>query len=287
MIGVRRMGDLTEQERAIIELEENLHRKNLTPIERSQTTVRLVEAVGAHLRGQEITQEGQGTSPDSLAVMDTQTRTSPEPDAKQSNFDRQAVKRRPYQEKPDSQKKVAAEIGMTQSQVSDAQRHVAAIARYPELGAPDLSLKTALRLCRAWDAMSSSKRARARKTWNAKRQAKQDQAEDATGTPKAPKPKAKTPRTKGTPLSTLSAQARLTRTWDVFSAGLMQVINDFEGSGGTAPLLACWTKEEWARAQTQLQERLTQLERISRELEVGAPKGTQMGSLRVIQGQEG
>jgi ParB-like chromosome segregation protein Spo0J len=50
MIEVRRVGELAEQERAIIEREENLHRKNLTPLERSQTTVRLAEAVGVQLR---------------------------------------------------------------------------------------------------------------------------------------------------------------------------------------------------------------------------------------------
>jgi ParB-like chromosome segregation protein Spo0J len=50
MIEVRRVGDLTEQERTIIELEENLHRKNLTPLERSQTTVSLADSVGEHVR---------------------------------------------------------------------------------------------------------------------------------------------------------------------------------------------------------------------------------------------
>ena len=46
MIEVKRGGDLAEHERAIIELEENLHRKELTPLERSQTTVRLASALG-------------------------------------------------------------------------------------------------------------------------------------------------------------------------------------------------------------------------------------------------
>jgi hypothetical protein len=56
MIEVRRVGDLTDQEHTMIALEENLHRKNLTSIERSQATVQLVEAVGVHLRGYAMTQ---------------------------------------------------------------------------------------------------------------------------------------------------------------------------------------------------------------------------------------
>ena len=52
-------------------------------------------------------------------------------------------------------------------------------------------------------------------------------------------------------------------------------------------MLAFWTPEELARAQGQLKERLTQLERIGRELEEGMPQGIQSGTLRVIHGQEG
>jgi ParB/RepB/Spo0J family partition protein len=78
MIEVRRVGNLTEQERTIIELEENRHRKNLTPIERSQTTIRLAEAVGAQLRDSAQTQDGQGTAPNHVTVVHTPTRSSPD-----------------------------------------------------------------------------------------------------------------------------------------------------------------------------------------------------------------
>jgi hypothetical protein len=54
MIEVRRVGDLTEQE-------ENLHRKNLTPIERSETTVRLVIAVGELILWAQLFYEGKTT----------------------------------------------------------------------------------------------------------------------------------------------------------------------------------------------------------------------------------
>jgi hypothetical protein len=92
---------------------------------------RLAEAVGSQLREQAKSQAGQGTSPDDPVVMDTPTGASPEPEAQLSSVDGQAVKHRPYREKVDSQDKVAAEIGMSQSQVSDAQRHVEAVERCP------------------------------------------------------------------------------------------------------------------------------------------------------------
>ena len=102
MIEVRRVGDLTEQERTIIELEENLHRKHLTPLERSQTTVRLVTAVDAQLREQAQSQADQGTQPNHDQDVITQTHTSPDPDAKRSDFDQQEVSRRPSQNRPES-----------------------------------------------------------------------------------------------------------------------------------------------------------------------------------------
>jgi hypothetical protein len=190
---------------------------------------------------------------------------------------------------PDSQRKVAVEIGVSQSVLSYAAQHLDAVKRYPELGAPDVSRNEALSLWKAWEAMTPAKRSRARRTWRAQRQAKHDEAAvppgEAKRRPRAKAPRPKTRRRRQPP--SVSAQVRLTRTWYVFTAGLLQVINDFERSGGIAPLLAAWTPEEWARAQTQLQERLTQLNRISRELEAGTPKGTQSGSLRMIHGQEG
>jgi hypothetical protein len=57
---------------------------------------------------------------------------------------------------PDATEKVAAEIGVSMSTLSLAQRHVTALERYPELEAPDISQREAVRrgvypspLCRA------------------------------------------------------------------------------------------------------------------------------------------
>jgi hypothetical protein len=76
VIEVRRVGDLTEQEWTMIELEENFHRKNLTPIERNQTTVRLADAVGAHLREEAETQSDHGIQTTPYGPEHTPTRAS-------------------------------------------------------------------------------------------------------------------------------------------------------------------------------------------------------------------
>jgi hypothetical protein len=103
MIEVRRVGELTEQERAIIELEENLHRKNLSALERSQATVRLAAAVGAQLREQAQAQAAQGAEPTHDADVSTPTGPSPESDGKLSKFYGMPTTGRIYEEKPDSQ----------------------------------------------------------------------------------------------------------------------------------------------------------------------------------------
>jgi hypothetical protein len=132
-------------------------------------------AVGAHLREEAQAQAAQGSEPIQEKDVDTQNRSSPGPDAKQSDFDCLPKRGRTYQEKPDSQQKVAAEMGMTLSQLSDAERHVKAAERYPELGAPDVSQSEALRRYKAWEAMTPPKHSYARKAWRAQRQAKRDQ----------------------------------------------------------------------------------------------------------------
>jgi hypothetical protein len=188
---------------------------------------------------------------------------------------------------PDSQRKVAAEMCVSQSVLSYAAQHLDAVKRYPELEADDVTRAEALRLWKAWEAMAPTNRSRARKTWRARQQEKQDRAAMPPEEAKK-RPRVKAPRPRKSPtrrLPSVSVQVRLTRTWYVFTAGLMQVINDFERSGGLAPLLAAWTPEEWGRANGQLQNCAAQRVRITRELEAGMPKGTQTEGLRVIRGQ--
>ena len=65
---------------------------------------------------------------------------------------------------------------MPQSKLSGADRHVQAVKRYPELGAPGVSQSAAPRLWKAWEPMTPPNRSRARRAWRAQRQAKCDPA---------------------------------------------------------------------------------------------------------------
>jgi len=78
--------------------------------------------------------------------VDSPTRASPGPDELLSRADENSRHAGGREEKPDSQQRVAEELGVAQSQLSDASRHVAAAQRYPERGAPDVSRSEALRL---------------------------------------------------------------------------------------------------------------------------------------------
>lgn len=96
-IPATRLGDLTPEQLREIELEENLRRKDLTPIEASRTMVELAETV-ADLR---------------------------------SDAERKSNGGRPKD--PSSLRSVAEEIGVSPGTILAAREHVAAVAEYPEL----------------------------------------------------------------------------------------------------------------------------------------------------------
>jgi ParB-like chromosome segregation protein Spo0J len=158
VIEVRRVGDLTDEERLVIELEENLHRKNLTPPEHSRTTTRLAAAVAAQRRGREETQEPQGLQPHEDTTMDTPTSANPRPDEFLPNAGNNPDGGRP--EKPDAQAQVAEEIGISRQALSLSQQHVQAMKRDPELAADDVSRQQAIHFWRAWEAMTPTNRPR-------------------------------------------------------------------------------------------------------------------------------
>lgn len=101
-IEVRPLGELTAAERSEIELEENLQRKDLTAEERSKTLVALAE------KAAEI--DRQGFRADSA---------------------RNPSGGRP--EKAGSLRRVSERIGVPAKTIHDAQKHVAAVERYPVL----------------------------------------------------------------------------------------------------------------------------------------------------------
>jgi hypothetical protein len=105
-IEVRRWPDLTDDERRAIELAENLDRKDLTELELSRQVDVRAEATAEALREEE---------------------------AGKLVYRGNQVSQRGPAPRPDSQKKVAAAMGMSQSTLNLAKQHVAAVEKYPEL----------------------------------------------------------------------------------------------------------------------------------------------------------
>jgi hypothetical protein len=116
----------------------------LTPVERSQTTAQLAEATAEQLRGRAQTQAPQGSAPNPAEDVDTPTPASPGPESKTSPGVEKPKRPGGRQKMPDSQVNVAAEMVVAEMTLSDAQRYLAAVKRYPELGAPGVSRSEAI-----------------------------------------------------------------------------------------------------------------------------------------------
>ena len=101
-IEVRQLGDLSTQELRLLELEENIRRKGLTPYEKNKAMVELVDAVK------------EGLQKDSLSESDNE---SPKQKGGQSN--------------PASQQKVAERTGIPRSTAIEAQAHVETADAFP------------------------------------------------------------------------------------------------------------------------------------------------------------
>ena len=110
-IPARLYSELTDDERREIELEENLRRKDLTPYERSKTLDNLVKKAAEVLAGSAKTDRSKGGRPSKLAV---------------------------------SEVAVSKRINVPQKTINDAQRHVAAVEKYPELAGLDITQKDVL-----------------------------------------------------------------------------------------------------------------------------------------------
>jgi ParB family transcriptional regulator, chromosome partitioning protein len=255
-IEVRMWKDLSEEQRREIELEENLHRKDLTPAEHSKTLADLASAVKKRLLENHSARVAQGTEghPSDANGMAHGNRW-----------------------RPDAKAKVAAEMGISISTLSMAERHLRALERYPELGAAEVSQAAAVHQAAEWDAMRAKQRTWARKKWAKAREVVKGQAPadpEATPAPqtcvaKPPKPKARKRRRRPTPTVAMPP----TRQWYYFSAGLLQVITDFERNGGVAALLTVWTEAGRRQAGQEIAARLEQLQRIEGEIHAGQPTG--------------
>lgn len=100
-IAIRRLGDLTDQQRREIELDENVRRKDLTAYERSKFVTELVDTAKESITG---------TLPDSGRV----SRRGPAPDLT-------------------SDRRIAERVGIPQQTIQEARQHVAAVEAHPEM----------------------------------------------------------------------------------------------------------------------------------------------------------
>ena len=103
-IDARQIGDLTIEELRLLELEENIRRKDLTEYEKNKAMVNYVEAVGEELEKERVLLDSNETSKVRIG--------------------------RPTKGKA-SQQQIAQRTGLTQPTISQAQSHIAAVDKYP------------------------------------------------------------------------------------------------------------------------------------------------------------
>jgi ParB-like chromosome segregation protein Spo0J len=115
-IPAQRYGALTRAERLELEFEENERRKALTEYERSKRIAELAD--------------WQRTR---LATGMDETRPTVGEVSTEANQESRSAARRGPKPRPDSQRAIAQELGLSQQEVSERTRHVQAATRYPEL----------------------------------------------------------------------------------------------------------------------------------------------------------
>jgi ParB-like chromosome segregation protein Spo0J len=128
-IPARLYSDLTDEEKAEIELEENLRRKDLTPYEASKNIVALAETAAGILKNEFSPTVGKNPKGGRPA-------------------------------KPDADEKVAERIGIPRQTIERAEQHVEAVTKYPELTVVPTQ-KAAIEVAKKLDKMSEGERNRA------------------------------------------------------------------------------------------------------------------------------
>jgi hypothetical protein len=180
-IDVRVYEELTQEERWAIELEENLHRKDLSEYERAKTMMALVET--AHKLAQ---RENTGTGPVSEAKEAAGPSSRPDaPEDFRSTMERKSRGRgRPKE--AGSYRDVGQRTGIPVATMKRAEAHVAAVEKYPELqGMPQAE---ALAIGQQLDQLPADARERQRAALRHQtsgiRQKASQQGASRTGTPR-------------------------------------------------------------------------------------------------------
>jgi len=140
-VEVRKYGELSPAERRELELEENLHRKDLTAFEKSKVTEDLAEAA----------EEVFGDSPKTPKVADAVAVSSDVPKSRGGRPRKDAV----------PQEEIAERVGLSVRTIQDARKHVEVAERYPFLQGPDWSQKRALEVGALLDDLPAVDRRRA------------------------------------------------------------------------------------------------------------------------------
>jgi ParB family transcriptional regulator, chromosome partitioning protein len=180
-IDVRIYDELTDDERWAIELEENLHRKDLTEYERSKTLVALGETART------LAHQEQRDPP--TAGEDEEAATPPdrpeEAEGFRSTMERKSTDRgRPKE--PGSYRDVAQRTGIPVATMKRAEAHVAAVEKYPEL--QGLTQAEALTISTHLDQLPADEREQQRAALRDKTSSVQEkssqQGASPTGTPR-------------------------------------------------------------------------------------------------------
>lgn len=216
-IPARMYRELTDDEKSEIELEENLRRKDLTPYEQSRNLVKLAETA---------------------AKVD------------EASFVQPVNERKLNATKPGSLRRVAERVGVGASTIVNAQSHVAAVERYPELQSIPTQ-KDALTIAKNLDALPEETRTDARE------KLAQNDADTLTTLAEKPPMPARDPNTKK------SAAERWTQgiyeTQKIFtSVGML---------GGIRQLVRSWNSKERTAYYTRVCELSQQLAQLKDQLE--------------------
>jgi ParB-like nuclease family protein len=217
LIPTRSFRNLTEDERREIELEENIRRKDLSQLEISKNLVALAETAAGVLADSAKTKNTGGRPPKMVV----------------------------------SESAVSGRIGVPRKTINDAQRHVAAVKKYPELATIIPTQKDTITVAKNLDALPEEKRAEARS-----KLISLDQSTLAILAEKPPMPKPK-PR----------AEKTAGGKWRGHIQDMRQFFTGIKQAGGVLALTGTWTEQEGFNFLAELQDFRSDLDRMINELE--------------------
>lgn len=232
-IPVRNIGDLTEMETREVELEENLRRKDLTQLERDKVMLRLVETAReiAVEEAETCTESVQVSAPTPLfdGLGESQSEETTQTEKTRTNVAQVYRGSRGPAQTPGSLRDVSERTGIPVQTIRDAEQHVAAKERYPEIR--NFPRPDAIAAAKNLDKLPEPQREEARE---ALRHHDPDTVTALTNRP--PLPKGKTPQQ--------IAAEDPGAAWLKGLHDLYQRLNSTRDQGGLEALAARWNKQQ-------------------------------------------